>query len=198
MTTILSYHTPDVTVKYSNIFIDAYRKHFSMTMAYKEKGKRKFTERTIEGTVTKELADWCSILTPEIVKIKADNEEGFIEMKSGRSLTGYQKYLKKRDLDLFSNPLYKMVFTSDNNSEDYYENPFKLVCYEDGRNTLSLVRVRSKEMVERIDTTTGEIHRTFKHKTYVDSEGKTKRSYIIPKYYRRLIIQKAVEVELMD
>lgn len=193
---ILSYTTPEVTVQFSNISVDAFRKQFTLTLGTKEKGKRKFTERQISGSITKELASWLSELTPEVVKVKADNEEGFIKMKTGRKLTGFQKYLIKRELELFNSPLRALTFTADNNSEDYASNPFRLVCYANGHNTLTLVRARSMKVVERLDTTTGEVHKSFYNQTFVDDNGITRKSFNIPKFYRRLILQQEVEVEL--
>lgn len=196
-TTVTSFNTPDVTVRYSLIEIDAIKKHFSMYVETKTKAQRKFTGKMVSGNITPELAEYFSLLKDEKVKVAADNEAGFEFIKTGHRLTNFQKYLKKSGIEYSANILKELVFESHNTSEDYKSNPFRLVIYTTGNATLTLVNISSKKKVSYVDTATGAVTDKYYHRLYTDASGKTRRSFVIPKNYRRLMVQVAKEVEVV-
>ena len=194
-TSILKFVAPEGTVRLSNMVIDAYKKQFSAILGFKAKGKRTFTEQAVAGTITGELANWFSLITDEKIKVEALNERGYIMEKTGRKLTNFQKYLKKMNIEETPNVLHSLIFEDNNTSEVYQNNPFKLVMYAEGKCTLSLVNSVAKTKIERVEPSTGEIHTYYKDRYFVDANGKNRKSYTIPAYYKRLIVQQQVEVQ---
>lgn len=193
-TTISTFVTPEGKVRISNLVVDSYSKHFTASIGFKAKGKRTYKFKDISGTVTTELAEWLSKLTPEKVKIAADNEQGFQFVPTGRRLTFFQKYLIKRGIPE-DTLLPSLVFESDNTSQSYAENPFRLVSYASGKFTLTLVNASSKKIVSHLDTSTGQITNKYYQRLFTDKEGNTRRSFITPDHYKRLIKQVQTEVE---
>lgn len=196
-TTISNFVTPEVDVRFSNLVVDSLKKHFTMTVGTRAIGKRKFTEKQISGNITSDLADWFSLLRDEKVKVAADNEQGFEFIKTGRKLTNFQKYLTKRGIEQTPNILNSLVFESPNDSQDYALNPFRLVVYTTGKCTLTLVNVASKKKVSHVDVNTGETTDKYYNRLFINKEGKAQKSFIIPQYFRRLMVQETKEIEVM-
>lgn len=196
-TLINKFNAPQGTVQLSNIVVDCYAKHFTATIGFKAKGKRKFNYKAISGTITRDIAAYFSELRDETIKVEAINEQGFILQKTGRKLTNFQRYLAKRDIDI-TLPLDTMVFEDDNYSDTYPQNPFKVVTYLSGKITLSLINIKSKVVKSTIDPVTGVVTDRFYNPTYIDKNGVTRKSYVSPNFYRRLIIEEEVEVEVFQ
>lgn len=196
MKTIVSkFNAPEVTVRITNLSVDAYNKKFSLTLSTKEKGKRKWNTEDIAGTITKEVAEYFSLLKDEKIKVVADNEVGYVYQTTGRKLTNFQRYLIKRGIQETPGILSAMKFEADNYSEEYPQNPFRIVRYQDGRNTLTLINVSSMVRKAYLDPNSNETTSRYSYRTFVDANGQTRRSFIIPKYYRRLVVQELIEVE---
>lgn len=193
-TLVNKFNAPQGTVQLSNIMVDCYAKHFTATIGFKAKGKRKFATKEISGTITRDIAAYFSELRDETIRVEALNEQGFILQKTGRKLTNFQRYLAKRDIDI-TLPLDTMVFEDDNHSDTYPANPFKLVTYLSGKITISLINIKSKVVKSIMDPATGEVTNRYYNPTYIDKNGVTKKSYVSPNFYRRLIIEEEVEVQ---
>lgn len=197
-TSITTFKTPEVTVRFSNMEIDALRKKFTMLVETKSAKQRKFVGKIVSGNITAELADYFSLLKDEKVKVPADNEQGYEFIPTGKKLTNFQKYLKKAGIEYYPNILKDLSFEAYNTSEDYKSNPFRLVVYAGGNSTLTLVNISSKVKISHVDTTTGEVSDKYYHRLFTDSNGNTRRSFVIPKNYRRLMVQEVKEVEVLQ
>ncbi len=63
---------------------------------------------------------------------------------NGAKITPFQKYLINRNIQFRPGILKTMEFVSHNLSEDYKENPFKLLLFDDGSSQLTLVHLKNK------------------------------------------------------
>lgn len=194
-TSIVTFDFPVSTIRISNLEIDVINKKAKFTLGIKEPKKRKFDERNVEAIVELEVIKWFTKTRPETIKVVADNEQGFIEQKTGRSITNFERYLKHRGIEFTPNVLKSLVFESDNHSDDYYPNPFKVIETTKGF-ILTNVQIKPKLKTEYVDPGTGEVTRKYKNPTYKDASGKTRISTFSKAFYRRYALQSVKEVEV--
>lgn len=193
-TKIKNFQIPVGIVNVSNVLINIKKCTFSLTLAFKPKGTRKKPQlETIEGTITPELLQWLTRMHEEKVKVIIDEKE--VLKPTGKYLTGFQKFLIKKEIEFKPGILNEMTFTCDNKEEDYYLNPFKIIKTND-KNILSLITVPAKERVFSFDHESGKERVTYKRKTYVDENGNTQFQRMSKKSYVRLIVQEDISVPL--
>ena len=121
---------PTEEVQYSNLSVSLKNKTITLDVRTRKlNGKRWRKPQTITAKMTYELYGW---LTDK--RINLNNQK----------VTGFQKYLDNRGIEFTPGILSQMVFESDNLSEIYSENPFKLLCYDDGAYSITLVHIKSK------------------------------------------------------
>jgi hypothetical protein len=161
-----SFKLPNVDVKYSNIIINHKNRTATIDVQTRKHGNKRWSKvTTIEAVVTKALLDWA------MLKFKSYD---------GSETTAFKLYLKKRGIEFYPGILRTLTFESYNLSEDYQENPFKLVYYNNGKHTLTLVNVRPL-----IKDSKGNYHKP----VYQNKEGEIKMSYYSKNSFRRLVIQ---------
>lgn len=185
--------TPNVQVRMSNIEIDVKKFTFKLTLGTKTSRQKNFREEVVTGKTTVELIEWLTLKVKERIKIVADNEQGFEWVESGNLLTGFQMFLKKRNLEFVPGILKSSTFTSDNKSEEFGDNPFKLIQYMSGHRTLTLVNIGSKSVVTKEDPTTGEVTEFWK-RNYIKIGERMMPSFFGKKSFVRYLVQQAVEV----
>lgn len=187
-TNVKFFDKPEAIVSISNLSVNISECKFSLNLAYTLKGKRKAIIQDVSGNITPELKEWLSVA--HVDKVKSLDEQGNeIWLPTETSSTGFQRFLAKNNKQFVPGILKTLVFTSDNNSEDYHQNPFKLVLLKD-KAILSLVNVASKKREEFIDPETGEKTVTYKQKYFKNNEDQYRKSFVSKKYFLRLIIQK--------
>ena len=192
-TEIKTFVTPEAQIQFSNIVVDNVKKRFTLTLGIKEKGKRKFAEQPVEGTLTSELNDWFSKATPDKVQVKADNERGYDWLPTGTTSTAFQRYCKHNGIET---SLDQITFTAENTSTDRNANPFRLVLLAE-RHILTLVNVAKRKRSESINPNSGEVSITYSVR-YGKIAGRTVKAFIKPSDYRRLVIQATRTVELVE
>lgn len=119
---------PMVEVKYSDITITSLKNRTAtITVQHRKLGsKSRFSnKKTINVKLSKDMVSW-------------------LWRKDREGKTGFQKYLIKNEVKFKPGILKKMVFQSSNLSEDYNENPFKIIEYADGSVQLTLTCYRPK------------------------------------------------------
>jgi hypothetical protein len=188
-TSIVTYNTPEAVVKISNISLNPKDRKATLVLATKEKGKRKFIEEEIIVSLTAEVYHWFTQLKDDVVKEVADNPQGFVYTKTGTKSTTFQRYLKRLGIEFAPGVLQTMSFESDNKSESYADNPFRIIRYTNGSNSITLVNVPSKKTVEKVDLSTGEVKSSYYQKYGKLNNGQNVKAFIMPKMYRRLVIQ---------
>jgi hypothetical protein len=188
-TSIVTYNTPEAVVRISNISLNPKDRKATLVLATKEKGKRKFIEEEIIVSLTAEVYHWFTQLKDDVVKEVADNPQGFVYTKTGTKSTTFQRYLKKLDMEFVPGILQTMSFESDNKSESYADNPFRIIRYTNGSNSITLVNVPSKKTVEKVDLSTGEVKPSYYQKYGKLNNGQSVKAFIMPKMYRRLVVQ---------
>ena len=123
-------YIPTEEVQYSNIVVNLKKRTITLDVRTRKiGGKRWRKDQSITAKMTYELYGW---LTNRRINL------------NNNKVTGFQKYLDTRGIDFVPGILNKMVFESNNLSEVYAENPFKLLCYDDGAYSITLVHIKSK------------------------------------------------------
>lgn len=161
------FQIPNVDVKYSNIIIDHKTKKATIEVRTRKAGGKRWSKANIiECYVTQATLDWF---------LNKFND------KDGNTTTAFKLYLKKRGITFKPGILRTLSFESYNMSEDYAENPFKLVLYNNSDiHTLTLVNKRPREL---------NADGKYVVKTYINHEGQTRESFYSKKAFRRLVIQ---------
>lgn len=181
-----------------NLRIDAKKCTFTMDLSYVDDAG--LQRRKVSGTVTLDLVRWLTIVKPIKVQVKADNEKGYEWIKTGREATSFQRYLSKIHFDTMAEAhdvLHEMTFESQNRSESYAENPFRLFLGKD-RATLTLVNLPSKRKITVRDEESGEITNRYSNKTYRYNDGTVVKTWIPKSEFRRLIIETDIEREVYE
>ena len=123
-------YIPTEEVQYSNFVVNLKKRTITLDVRTRKiNGKRWRKPQSITAKMTYELYGW---LTNRRINL------------NNNKVTGFQKYLDTRGIDFVPGILNKMVFESNNLSEVYAENPFKLLCYDDGAYSITLVHIKSK------------------------------------------------------
>lgn len=121
---------PTVDVKYSAINITSLKNKtatiFVQTRKANSKTGRWSKGRLVEVKLSKELVKW-------------------LWQRHSNGQTGFQKFLAKKEIPFYTGILKDLVFISNNLSEDYYENPFKIIEYKDGSTQLTLTHLRPQK-----------------------------------------------------
>lgn len=154
------FENPNVDVKFSQIKVNITDYTFQLVLGTKTKRQRIYREETVQGAISKELRKWLCEMFDERETI--ETEEGTVSVKTGKRTTGFQNFLNKQGIEFKPGVLKEMVFQSDNKSDNYSENPFKMIRYINGKNTLTLVNVGVKQSVGTTDPNTGEIKERWK------------------------------------
>lgn len=196
-TLVTTFENPVANIKMSNIVINPEKFTFSLTLGTKTKKQRNYHEEVVTGKISKELHDWLMKRFDERVQVKADNEQGYQWIKTGKKLTGFQAFLSKNNLEYKPGLLNKLVFESDNNSEEYAQNPFKIIQYLDGHATLTLVNVGVKKVVTEENPITGEVTQFFKQ-NFVKLGDRMVPQFFSKKNFIRLKKQIMKEVEVFQ
>lgn len=156
------FENPNVDVKFSQIKVNITDYTFQLVLGIKTKRQRKFREELVEGQISKELRKWLCEMFDEVET--RETEQGTVRVKTGARTTSFQLFLRKQGIEFRPGILNEMVFESDNTSENYAENPFKMIRYINGKNTLTLVNVGVKKSVGITDPNTGEIRERWRQK----------------------------------
>ena len=126
---------PTQDVQYSNISVSI--KEFTVTLdvrTRKQGNKRWSKANRITAKLSYHLYNW---LIHKRVLLNSQD-------KNSQKITGFQKYLVKQGIEFHPGILSTMKFESSNLSEVYAENPFKLIAYEDGAYSITLVHLKNK------------------------------------------------------
>ena len=185
---------PEGTVRLSNMSIDFKTRIMTVDLGFKAKGKRTFTTERIEAVISSEVNDFFSLKRKDQVKVAADNEQGFRWIATGTTSTSFERFLNHHGKAFAPGILSTLVFECDNYSEDRTLNPFKIVRYLE-RNTVQMVNIAPKKKTETVDPNTGDVTEHYSTKFYKDGDN-FRPSFFAPKYYRRLLIQQEVPVEV--
>lgn len=184
-TTVRNFERPQGLVYFSAINIDVAKCTFSMQYAFVPKGKRKVVLNTVSGTITPELKEWLAKVFAEKVVVMENDQRTTRE--TGRNITGFQLFLDRISEVFTPGILSTLTFKSENNSEDYYSNPFKLVMLND-KNVLTLVNVAPKAKSMKFNPTTGKTDIYYTQRYFKVGEH-YRKSYVPKKHYTRLILQ---------
>lgn len=132
-------------VQFSNITITDLKKGtVEVTIKTKKpSGKRWLKKRVVTCTISPDLREWLFQYGTAIAK----DHLGNIYSDPDNKMTGFQKYLVRKNIPFKRGILKELVFESNNLSEDYYENPFKVIQYDDGHNSLTLVNQRPRKLI---------------------------------------------------
>ena len=154
-TTVKLFVNPDVRVRITNLLVNVKDFTFQLTLGTKTKKQRNFREEVVTGKISVDLHDWLTQTFKERIKVADDSEIGYKYMETGKLLTGFKAFLAKQGIEFQPGILKDMIFESDNKSESYQENPFKIIRYLDGHVTLTLVNIGTKKVVTVEDPETG-------------------------------------------
>lgn len=190
-TTVKFFDKPQSVVSISNIVVDIAKFKFSLSLAYTLKGKRKAILQDVQGNITPELREWLCVSHPDKIKVIENDITSWVP--TGTSSTGFQRFLARTGREFKPGILKELVFTSQNNSDSYEENPFKLILLED-KAILSLVNVSSKRKEEFVDPNTGEVTTRYSQKYFKTTENQYRKSFVTKAYFLRLIIQTSKSV----
>ena len=196
-TTVSTFVTPEVLVKFSNISVNMKERKISLEVATKTPKRKTYDKELVEATMTAELYNYLTMLRDDKVKVAADNEQGYQFINTGTKSTSFQRFLAKKEVQYKPGILQELVFETDNTSSDYLDNPFRLVKYSNGNAVLTLVNLPSKSKKETADPTTGEVKAFYSTKIGTLADGKRVKAFIRPEKYRRLVLQSTKEVEVM-
>ncbi len=191
-TTVKNFERPEGQVHFSAVNIDTAKCTFSLNYAFVAKGKRKIIFVPVKGTITPELKEWLTKVFPEKVNVVIDGNT--VSRETGVNTTGFQIFLKRIEKQFVPGILSTLTFTGDNNSEDYYTNPFKLIILND-KSVLSLVNIAPKEKKMQFNPESGKTEIHYKQR-YFKVGNDFRRSYVPKKNYCRLIIQQDKIVEI--
>lgn len=192
-TLVKTMNRPSGKVRMSNIVIDVKSCSFSMTIGTKQGRQKLFREETISGKINLEVKRWLTEMTPVKTQTPADNEVGYVWTDTGNKLTGFQKFLSKCNIEFKPGILSTLAFESENNSEQYAENPFKIIRYADGNCSLTLVNISPKKHSQTIDPTTGVITDSWKQK-FIKIGESYREAYVSKKFFVRYMVQEIKEV----
>lgn len=196
--TVNTFTTPNATVIMSNLKIN--QKDFTFTvdvaLCYDDHST---LPQKVSGKVTVEVMNWITLVQDEKVQVKADNPKGFAWVKTGNRVTRFQQYLNKIGFTALANShdtLSELVFECSNNSENYLDNPFRLITRLDGTASLNMVNIPSKRRVETVNEETGEHTIRYSTKYGTMADGKVVKAFIHPTKYRRFMFQETVQHEI--
>ena len=196
--TVNTFTTPNAIVMMSNLKIN--QKDFTFTVDLSLCHSDMCTvPQKITGKVTVEVMNWITLVQDEKIQVKADNPKGFEWIKTGKRITRFQQYLNKIGFTTLSDShdtLSELVFECHNNSENYLENPFRLITRLDGTASINMVNIPSKRRVETINEETGEHTIRYSTKYGTMADGKVVKAFIHPTKYRRFIFQETVQREI--
>ncbi len=193
-TTVKAFNRPNAMVSFTNIVVDIAKCTFELNVSHQFKGKNKIHTQNVSGTITPELRDWLSTVKPE--KVRTVGKDGVVSFpETGVSSTGFQKFLKRTDREFVPGILSSTIFTSENNSEDYYQNPFKLIMLNE-RNILTLVNIATKKRTETSDPMTGKKTVHYTQRFFKNGNDEVQKSFTTKKNYFRLILQQDQTVEV--
>lgn len=196
-TTVKNFERPTGQVFFSEISIDTAKCTFSMKYAFVAKGKRKVIYEPVTGTITPELKDWLTKVFPEKVSVINGNIKEIRE--TGVNTTGFEIFLKRIEKEFSPGILKSLSFHSANDSEDYYENPFKLIRLND-KSILTLVNVAPKQKEMKFNPETGKTDIHYSQRYFKVGDDQYRKSYVPKKNYCRLVVQqdKLMEVAVKD
>lgn len=167
---------PYASVRISEIRIDVRNRRFELLLSGKTMPKSRWLKpKKVSGYLSTRLYNW---LTKFRVRKHYDSSVGkYVVSLPKTEVTGFQLYLEKINMEFVPGILSKLVFESDNTSDNYYEHPFRLSYYSDTDNyVLSLVNEVPKKQVRTLDPETGKTIIT-----YVDKLSKSGK----PLYYSK-------------
>lgn len=185
-TTVKLFVNPTVKVRVSNIKVDVKNYKFELLLETKTNRQKIWRQENISGSISKALRDWLLIATDEKIKVVADNERGYDFVPSGRKLTGFQKFLTKKGIEFTPGILSTLTFESDNNSDNYFDNPFKIMTFLDQEPKLTLVNVAPKKVIVESDPQTGKSSYYSKEQFIKMNDGSIKKAFFSNKYFIRL------------
>ena len=185
-TTVRNFVRPQGQIFFGDINIDAKKCTFSLAYAILAPRKRKLEYKNVSGTITPELKQWLTYVFDKKVKVM-ENDQPVYKM-TGEKSTGFQIFLERKSLEFQPGILSTMTFKSDNFSEDYYQNPFKLVILND-KAILTLVNIAAKERTQEHNPTTGKVETHYTQRYFQVEGGGYRKSYVPKKNYCRLIVQ---------
>lgn len=192
-TTVKNFERPEGQVFFSEVAIDTAKCTFSMKYAFVPKGKRKVNYAPVVGTITPELKEWLTKVFPEKVTVMNGDQKEMRE--TGVNTTGFQIFLKRINKQFAPGILRTLEFHSDNHSEDYYLNPFKLIVLND-KSVLSLVNVAPKKKESSFNPETGKTDIHYSQRYFKVGEDQYRKSYVPKKNYCRLILQQDKVMEV--
>ena len=192
-TLVKKMNRPEGKIKMSNILIDIKNCTFSMTIGIKQGRQKLYREETISGKLNLEVKKWLTQMTPVKIQVPANNEQGYQWIDSGNKMTGFQKFLNKKGIEFKPGILNELSFESNNNSENYADNPFKIIRYANGNVSLTLVNIAPVKVVETADPTTGEIKTNYKQK-FIKIGESYREAFVSKKFFVRYMIQEIKEV----
>lgn len=165
-----------VSIKFVSLDVDT--RMATIRVEYKSKDAKKPKSFIIEARATKELMYWFTYK-------RADYVDGKYQ---GTASTGFERFKKRAELQ--DKKLGEIEFSSLNGSEDYYQNPFKLIGSEKYNSfTLTLCNMPGHIRKEKVDPMGLE-----EPKVYFVLPRRRDNGAILKlpkKYYRRLEIKQA-------
>ena len=191
-TTVKNFATPESIVRISNLKVNIKDFTFQLTLGTKAKKQRNFREEVITGKITVELNDWLSKTFKERIKVAEDSEQGYKYQETGNLTTGFKTFLSKIGKEFKPGILSEMVFESDNKSESYQDNPFKIIKYANGHCTFTLVNIGTKRVVTTEDPMTGEVTQHWKQK-FVKLGERVVPEFFNKKNYIRLKVEQFIQ-----
>ena len=192
-TTVKQFVAPESVVRFSNIKVDVKNWTFEVTLGTKTKKQKLFREEVVTGKVSRELYKWLTEAFKERIKVEDQSEQGYYYAETGNLLTGFKSYLAKKNIEFKPGILNQLVFESDNKSDSYADNPFKLIKYADGKASLTLVNVGVKKAIIEEDPNTGE-SKSYWKQTFVKMGDRITPQFFNKKHYIRLRIEQFIEV----
>lgn len=187
-TTIVNFEKFNGIVKFSNIQLFP-NMLFTLDLQIKEEGKRNFSKVIpVTGRYTYPVLNWFNDLHKVNVKIVDNTKpDGFRWETTGESRTKFQSYLVRHNLPT-STQLKDLAFQSHGHSENFDENPFRLVLYKNRPATLTMVHVAPKKRFETIDSN-GEVQVKYTNKETINVRGRVIPKPLDKSQFRRLLIE---------
>ena len=122
---------PTEEIRYSNINVSVKSNSVSIDIQRRKVGGKRWKKKyTINAKMSYELRSWL-----------LDKK---VKLSNGNKATGFQKYLEKQGIEFHPGILKDMSFECHNLSEEYAENPFKILLYPDGSSCITLVHIKRK------------------------------------------------------
>ena len=164
-----------------------------MQYAFVPKGKRKVNYAPVAGTITPELKDWLTKVFAEKVTVMNGDKKEMRE--TGKNTTGFEIFLSRIETEFKPGILSTLAFHSDNDSEDYYANPFKLIVLND-KAILTLVNVAPKQKEMKFNPETGRTDIHYSQRYFKVGDDQYRKSYVPKKNYCRLVLQQDKVMEV--